>query len=108
VGVAGHGFRLALAPSLGDLLFSNRTKIALLPMRLDETEARRAMDAGHTTIDLGMRQVRVGEEVMSFEFDPPTRVRQLQGADDVTPTPCKRDLIERFESRTRCPVSSAR
>jgi 3-isopropylmalate/(R)-2-methylmalate dehydratase small subunit len=101
-----YGFRVLIAPSFGDIFFTNCTKIGLLPVVLRESDVRSVMIAGRATVDLMVQQVRVGEQVIRFDFDPQTRRRLLEGADEVAITLGKLDLIEQFESASSWPAPS--
>jgi 3-isopropylmalate/(R)-2-methylmalate dehydratase small subunit len=101
-----YGFRVVIAPSFGDIFFNNCTKVGLLPVTLRESEVRAVIAAGRATVDLETQHVKVGEQRIRFEFDPNTRERLLEGADEVAVTLRKLDLIERFESRVSWPVPS--
>jgi 3-isopropylmalate/(R)-2-methylmalate dehydratase small subunit len=101
-----YGFRVLIAPSFGDIFFTNCTKIGLLPVVLRESDVRSVMIAGRATVDLMAQQVRVGEQLIRFDFDPQTRRRLLEGADEVAITLRKLDLIEQFEAASSWPAPS--
>src|SRR3954463_13234443 len=42
-----YGFKAVVAPSFGDIFYSNCTKIGLLPVELAEEEVKALMEAGH-------------------------------------------------------------
>jgi 3-isopropylmalate/(R)-2-methylmalate dehydratase small subunit len=103
-----YGFRALVAPSFGDIFFTNCTKIGLLPVILAETDVRHVMACASATIDLEATEVRAGDRVIGFDFDPQTRERLLAGVDDVALTLSKLERIERFESSAGWPVPSTR
>jgi 3-isopropylmalate/(R)-2-methylmalate dehydratase small subunit len=103
-----YGFRALVAPSFGDIFFNNCTKIGLLPVILGEAEVRHLMACATATIDLEAQEVRAGDRVTGFEFDPQTRERLLAGIDDVALTLSKLERIERFEASADWPVPSTR
>jgi 3-isopropylmalate/(R)-2-methylmalate dehydratase small subunit len=103
-----YGFRALVAPSFGDIFFSNCTKIGLLPVILGETDVRHVMACASATVDLEAGEVRAGDRVIGFDFDPQTRERLLAGIDDVALTLSKLERIEHFESGADWPVPSTR
>ena len=93
-----YGFEAVIAPSFGDIFYSNCTKIGLLPVRLAEDEVRAVMAAGRATIDLEAQEVRWDGGVASFEIDAEIRRRLLEGLDDIGATFLQQDAIDRFEA----------
>jgi 3-isopropylmalate/(R)-2-methylmalate dehydratase small subunit len=93
-----YGFQAIVAPSFADIFYSNCTKIGLLPVPLSEAEVRAVMDAGHATIDLAAQKVSWDGGEASFEIDPETRRRLLEGLDDIGVTLQQADAIERYEA----------
>src|SRR5438270_13473948 len=53
-----YGFRAIVAPSFGDIFYSNCTKIGLLPVVLAEEEVRALAAAGRAAIDLSAQEGR--------------------------------------------------
>jgi 3-isopropylmalate/(R)-2-methylmalate dehydratase small subunit len=103
-----YGFRALVAPSFGDIFFTNCTKIGLLPVVLADRDVRHVMAAGSATIDLAAQQVHAGGRAIGFDFDPQTRERLLSGLDEVAVTLSKLERIERFEARADWPAPSTR
>jgi 3-isopropylmalate/(R)-2-methylmalate dehydratase small subunit len=93
-----YGFEAVIAPSFGDIFYSNCTKIGLLPVRLAEDEVRAVMAAGRATIDLEAQEVRWDKGRASFEIDAEIRRRLLAGLDDIGATLLQQDAIDRFEA----------
>jgi 3-isopropylmalate/(R)-2-methylmalate dehydratase small subunit len=104
-----YGFRAIVAPSFGDIFFSNCTKIGLLPVVLAGDEVKGLMDVGEATIDLEARTVTYGDATATFEIDPEIRRRLLGGLDDIGVTLNSADAIEAYErDRERTgPVTTA-
>jgi 3-isopropylmalate/(R)-2-methylmalate dehydratase small subunit len=104
-----YGFEAVVAPSFADIFFSNCTKIGLLPVVLPEDDVKAVMAAGHATIDLGAQTVSWDGGEASFEIDPETRRRLLEGLDDIGVTLQQADAIARYEAeRERSgPVTTA-
>jgi trans-aconitate 2-methyltransferase len=97
--IQDYGFRAVVAPSFGDIFYSNATKIGLLPVRLEEERCRRVAAAGSARVDLAAGTVIGGGETFPFDIDPETRHRLLNGLDENSLTPGQGEQIERFEAR---------
>jgi len=84
-----HGFRAIVAPSFADIFRNNCTKVGLLPVQLDEATVRALMDlviadpGTEITVDLQSRTVSAPGVDAPFEIDEFTRMRLLQGLDDI-------------------------
>ena len=104
-----YGFQAIVASSFADIFFSNCTKIGLLPVVLGEDEVRAVMESGQASIDLAAQEVSWSGGQASFEIDPETRRRLLEGLDDIGVTLQHADAIDRYEAeRERSgPVTTA-
>jgi len=104
-----YGFQAVIAPSFADIFYSNCTKIGLLPVVLTEDEVRAVMDAGEATVDLERQTVSWAGGEASFEIDPETRRRLLEGLDDIGVTLQQEQAIDAYEAeRERSgPVTTA-
>lgn len=98
------GFRAVIAPSFGDIFFSNALKNGLLPVRLPEprVEALLALlqrEAGaHLRIDLAAQRVHASDGGCdAFEIDPFARQCLLEGLDELDYTLGQTARIEAFE-----------
>jgi 3-isopropylmalate/(R)-2-methylmalate dehydratase small subunit len=96
-GLEDYGFRAIVAPSFGDIFYSNCTKIGLLPVVLSDDEVRAVMRAGHARIDLDAQTVSYGDAVSSFEIDQGIKHRLLNGLDDIGVTLQHQDEIAAYE-----------
>ncbi|RZL88009.1 MAG: 3-isopropylmalate dehydratase small subunit [Variovorax sp.] len=98
------GFRAVIAPSFGDIFFSNALKNGLLPVRLDEKVVEGLLDAlrrapgQHLRIDLVAQTVTVpdGSEAR-FSVDPFARHCLLEGLDELDYTLSQSERIAAFE-----------
>jgi 3-isopropylmalate/(R)-2-methylmalate dehydratase small subunit len=116
-GLRDYGFQAIVAPSFGDIFYSNCTKIGLLPIVLDEQHCQALARAGEGQVDLQAQEVRHrdpthpnGELIaVPFEIDPEIRRRLLAGLDDIGVTLDSEQLITSFEGeRERSgPVTTA-
>jgi 3-isopropylmalate/(R)-2-methylmalate dehydratase small subunit len=100
-----YGFRVVISARFGDIFRSNATKMGLLPVRLPEAAVARLQDAIEAdpdlpcTVDLGEREVRRGDDRLSFEIDDYTRWRLMEGLDDIGLTLRHADAVAAFEER---------
>jgi 3-isopropylmalate/(R)-2-methylmalate dehydratase small subunit len=100
------GFRCVIAPSFGEIFFSNCFRNGLLPVVLpaaDVLELRRQLHekpGAQLTVDLGAQHVSApdGREYR-FEIDPARKLRLTQGLDDAALALAYLDEIEQFEQR---------
>jgi 3-isopropylmalate/(R)-2-methylmalate dehydratase small subunit len=93
-----YGFEAIVAPSFADIFYSNCTKIGLLPVVLAEDAVRAVMASEVVTIDLATQAVIWTGGEASFEIDPETKRRLLNGLDDIGVTLQQADAIERYEA----------
>lgn len=97
------GFRVVIAASFADIFRNNCFKIGLLPVELPDESVRALMDAvlddpaTEITIDLNELRVSAAAVHESFEIDPYTRWRLLEGLDDIDLTFRHADAIDAFE-----------
>jgi 3-isopropylmalate/(R)-2-methylmalate dehydratase small subunit len=92
-----YGFRAIVAPSFGDIFFSNSTKIGLLPVVLPEAEVRALAAAGAGEVDLEAQEVRFAGRAVPFEIDAEIRHRLLGGLDDIALALLQEDAIAAYE-----------
>jgi 3-isopropylmalate/(R)-2-methylmalate dehydratase small subunit len=103
-----HGFRVIVSPRFADIFRNNCTKVGLLPVELPAEAVRALMDAviddpvTEITVDLETMRVTAPSVRESFEIDPFTRHRLLEGLDDIALTLRLENEITRYES-TRAP-----
>jgi 3-isopropylmalate/(R)-2-methylmalate dehydratase small subunit len=83
------GFRVVIAPSFADIFRSNCGKIGIVAAELPAASVRRLMDGVihdpslEITIDLEETKVTAPGVRETFEVDPYTRWRLLEGLDDI-------------------------
>jgi 3-isopropylmalate/(R)-2-methylmalate dehydratase small subunit len=100
------GYAAVIAPSFGDIFYSNATKNGLLPIVLPEENVREIMHAGGVSIDLQAQQVAYGGRVASFDIDPEIKRRLLNGLDDVGITLSDAAAIDAYERSKAWPAPS--
>jgi 3-isopropylmalate/(R)-2-methylmalate dehydratase small subunit len=102
-----YGFRAVISPRFADIFRNNCTKVGLLPVELPAESVRALMDAviddpaTEITVDLDGLRVSAPSVDESFEIDPFTRHRLLEGLDDIALTLRLEDEITRYESTRR-------
>jgi len=100
------GYAAVIAPSFGDIFYSNATKNGLLPIALPEENVREIMQAGGVSIDLQAQQVAYGGKVVGFDIDPEIKHRLLNGLDDIGITLSEADKIDSYEQTRAWPAPS--
>jgi len=85
--VRGLGFQVVVAPSFGDIFYSNCLKNGVLPVRLaaDEVEAlmRAADNLAEIEVDLPGQNLRCGERQYSFEIGALQKQLLISGLDEI-------------------------
>jgi 3-isopropylmalate/(R)-2-methylmalate dehydratase small subunit len=107
--LAEYGFRAIIAPSYGDIFFSNCCKNGLLPVTLTEAEVDRlfhevaAFPGFRLVVDLEKQTVATldGGKVMRFDIDSFRKYCLINGLDDIGLTLRHADKIRVFEERRR-------
>ena len=102
-----YGFRVVLAPSFGDIFFSNACKNGLLPVVLPEElvqqlfERALADEPCYLEVDLRAGQVRDGggEILASFALDPVSTNLLLNGLDEIGMTLQMAEQIRAYERK---------
>ncbi len=100
------GFRAVIAPSFGDIFFSNCFQNGMLPIRLPpervEALAHYSADGAPMTIDLESRTICTGDGASQpFDIDPTRREALLNGLDDIGLTLRDEAVIRAWQARDR-------
>jgi 3-isopropylmalate/(R)-2-methylmalate dehydratase small subunit len=108
-GLQDYGFQAIIAPSFGDIFYSNSTKIGLLPVVLGGADCRAVAAAGSAEIDLEAQEIRFAGGSARFEIDPAIRHRLVHGLDDIAMTLQQGGAIDAYEHERerRGPVTTA-
>jgi len=106
-----HGFEVVVAPSFGDIFFSNSVQIGLVPVVLPSEELKPLMEAatggGDVTVDLESETIAGPDgRVVNFAIDPFTRHCLLNGLDPIARALEHEPDIAAFEARSPSPVST--
>ncbi len=103
-GIQDWGFEAVIAPSFADIFKTNCTKIGLLPIELSDKEVDYLLElaendpAASIVIDLEAQTVTADAFEATFEIDPFTRHRLLNGLDDIGITLGHASAIADFEA----------
>jgi 3-isopropylmalate/(R)-2-methylmalate dehydratase small subunit len=106
-----YGFEVIVAPSYGDIFFSNSVQIGLLPVTLPSAELKALMhavgDGGELTVDLEAQRIDDPEgRAVPFEIDPFVRHTILNGLDSIARTLQDEDAIAAFEANVPARVAT--
>ena len=95
------GFRAVVAPSFGDIFYTNAIKNGLLPVCLPaaNVDTLFAQTGPSMHIDLATQTVAVGDDVFSFAIAADDKNRLLHGLDDIALTMQYADDIRRYEKQ---------
>ena len=101
-----YGFRCVIAPSFGDIFYTNSFKNGFLPIRLAEAEVDRLFYEAAScpgfklVVDLGEQTVSTENSgfVFRFEVDAFRKYRLLNGLDEIGLTLRHADKIRAFEA----------
>jgi len=101
-----YGFRVAIAPSFGDIFASNALKNGFLPVVLAQEvvtgllEAIARVPGLHLVVDLERQEVRTpAGAVHWFDVDPFAKHCMLEGIDEISYTLSLLPAIEAYEAR---------
>lgn len=105
-----HGFEVVVAPSFGDIFFSNAVQSGLVPVTLPAPELKELMasaDRGELTVDLEDETITdPAGRAVRFEMDPFVRHTLLNGLDAIERTLLQEAEIAAFEARAPARVST--
>jgi len=106
-----YGFEVVVAPSFGDIFFSNSVQIGLVPVTLEASELTRLIESasagGELTVDLeALRITDPAGRGLDFEMDPFVRHVLLDGLDAIALTLQHEDAVAAFEARSPSPVTT--
>lgn len=101
--LADAGFRVVIAPSLGDIFRANALQNGLLALTLPEATVARLMTIAETEpqtgaeVDLQAQTITAGAVEVGFEIDSWRKEALMQGLSETAMTLSQLDRIERFE-----------
>ncbi len=101
-----YGFRCVIAPSFGDIFYSNCVRNGVAPLRVTEEEATRLRtslaQAASPVVSVDIRALTItgpDGHVYNADLPPFQQTRLLEGIDEVEATLKISDKIDAFESR---------
>ncbi len=99
-----YGFEVVVAPSFGDIFFSNAVQIGLVPVTLPALQLKQlmqsAVDGHELTVDLEATEIADPlHGAVGFEMDPFVRETLLEGLDSIARTLQLEAEIVAFEGR---------
>ncbi len=94
----GFGFRVVIAPSFADIFRGNALKNGLLPVALDEVDAR-----GELLVDLETQTVTGADAAQRFEVEPFARRLLLDGQDELGYLLARLERVDEFEAARGTP-----
>jgi len=98
------GFQAVIAPSFADIFFTNCHKIGLLPVVLSDAEVSALSSLAterpeaEVVIDLAAQTVTAEGVDATFEIDPATKHRLLNGLDDIALTLQHGAAVDSYEA----------
>jgi 3-isopropylmalate/(R)-2-methylmalate dehydratase small subunit len=105
-----YGFEVVVAPSFGDIFYSNSVQIGLVPAIVPLLELKDLMQAAERgdelTVDLDEQTIGVAGDSVRFEMDPFVRHALLHGLDSIARTLQLDADIAAFERRNPPLVST--
>jgi 3-isopropylmalate/(R)-2-methylmalate dehydratase small subunit len=106
-----YGFEVVVAPSFGDIFFSNAVQIGLVPVTLPAPAVknlmRTAADGSSLTVDLEAKSIAADGVSVPFEMDGFVRHSFLNGLDAIARTLQRDADVTAFERRSPSPVDTA-
>jgi 3-isopropylmalate/(R)-2-methylmalate dehydratase small subunit len=106
-----YGFDVVIAPSFGDIFFSNSVQIGLVPVTLPQSQVKELMESAlsglELTVDLESQTVADAfGRAVTFEMDQFVRHCLMNGLDSIALTLRHEADIGAFEARTTRPVAT--
>jgi 3-isopropylmalate/(R)-2-methylmalate dehydratase small subunit len=98
-----YGFDVLIAPSFGDIFFSNSLKIGLVPIVLPPAQISALIDAvgggRELTVDLEAQEIDGPDGVhLRFDFDPFQRESILNGLDEIARSLANDESVAAYEA----------
>jgi 3-isopropylmalate/(R)-2-methylmalate dehydratase small subunit len=85
--LADFGIRCVIAPSFGEIFFSNCFRNGVLPIVMTGDAHAAVMEAAAAgeavTVDLPAQEVRIGEAVLPFDVEPHRKRALMEGLDEI-------------------------
>ena len=99
-----YGFSVIIAPSFGDIFYSNCFKNGILPIKLEEKIVEKLKkESGELEVDLENQLLKTNTEQIPFDINSYKKRILLEGLDDISQTLQLADKISEFEKKSKVP-----
>ncbi len=99
-----YGFSVIIAPSFGDIFYSNCFKNGILPIQLEERMVEKLKhESGELEVDLENQLLKTNTEQVPFDINSYKKKILLEGLDDISQTLLLQDKISEFEKHSKIP-----
>ena len=99
-----YGFSVIIAPSFGDIFYSNCFKNGILPIQLEERMVEKLKhESGELEVDLENQLLKTNTEQIPFDINSYKKRILLEGLDDISQTLQLADKISEFEKHSKIP-----
>jgi 3-isopropylmalate/(R)-2-methylmalate dehydratase small subunit len=99
-----YGFSVIIAPSFGDIFYSNCFKNGILPIQLEERMVEKLKhESGELEVDLENQLLKTNTEQIPFDINSYKKRILLEGLDDISQTLQLQDKISEFEKHSKIP-----
>jgi len=99
-----YGFSVIIAPSFGDIFYSNCFKNGILPIQLEERMVEKLKhESGELEVDLENQFLKANTEQIPFDINSYKKRILLEGLDDISQTLQLQDKISEFEKHSKIP-----
>jgi len=99
-----YGFSVIIAPSFGDIFYSNCFKNGILPIQLEERMVEKLKhESGELEVDLENQFLKINTEQIPFDINSYKKRILLEGLDDISQTLQLADKISEFEKHSKIP-----
>lgn len=99
-----YGFSVIIAPSFGDIFYSNCFKNGILPIQLEERMVEKLKhESGELEVNLENQLLKTNTEQIPFDINSYKKKILLEGLDDISQTLQLQDKISEFEKHSKIP-----
>ena len=99
-----YGFSVIIAPSFGDIFYSNCFKNGILPIQLEERMVEKLKhESGELEVDLENQVLKTNTKQIPFDINSYKKRILLEGLDDISQTMQLADKISEFEKHSKIP-----
>jgi len=96
-----YGFSVIIAPSFGDIFYSNCFKNGLLAITLDPKIIQKLLQIDtELEVDLESQTIKTNTEEIPFQIDPYNKKNLLEGFDEIALTIKNEDKISEYEQKS--------